>query len=96
MNIHICLISKQLLANYIPILMLKPDHVCLISTESMKKNGITQRFEKMLDTKNISYKTYEDMPSVNMPKIHEYALEIIDKIQTKHPDASLVLNITAA
>ncbi len=94
MNIHICLISNQLLANYIPILMLKPDHVCLISTESMKRSRMTQRFEKMLDAKKIPYETYENMPSVNMPQIHEYALEVIDKIQTKHPNASLILNIT--
>lgn len=94
MNIHICLVSNQLLANYIPILMLKPDHICLVSTASMEKSGMTRRFIAMLKEKDISHESYTDMPSTNMPTIHDYALEVSSSIQEKYPEASIILNIT--
>jgi hypothetical protein len=94
MNIHICLISKQLLPNYIPLLMLKPDHVCIVSTALMQNNGMTKRFIKMLKAKEISYETYTDMPSVNMPAIYDYALEVSSNLQENHPNATIILNIT--
>ena len=94
MKIHICLVSQQLLANYIPVLFDKPEMVCLISTVSMEKNGMKARFISMLDRLDIQYTTYDNMPSTDMQSIYEYALETSESIQEKHPNAELILNIT--
>ncbi len=94
MKIHICLVSQQLLANYIPVLFDKPDRVCLISTELMEKKGMKARFISMLDRLDINYTAYDNMPSTNMQTIYEYALETSESIQEKYPNAELILNIT--
>ena len=94
MNIHICLVSQQLLANYIPVLMQKPDAVCLISSASMEATGLTARFKAMLDALEIPNCTYDDMPSTNMESIYDYALEISEKIKQQYSNANLTLNIT--
>lgn len=39
MNIHICLVSAQLLANYIPIRMEQPDQVHLVSSAEMQRKN---------------------------------------------------------
>ena len=94
MKIHICLISAQLLANFIPVIMDKPELVCIISTKTMEKSGITQRFITMLEYYEIKYRIYDNMPSSNMPNIYEYALETSADIQERYPQAKLILNIT--
>ncbi len=91
---HICLVSAQLLANIIPILMDKPSKVILISTQMMRQNGTVQRFEKILDDHDIEHELYVDMPSTNMPDIYEYAQETSIKIQDQYPDHELILNTT--
>lgn len=93
-HIHICLVSAQILANLIPILMDKPDKVILISSNTMSKNGVTKRFQDILEENNVPHEIFEEMPSTNMPDIYDYALKISEKIQEKYPDANLVLNAT--
>ena len=93
-NIHICLVSAQILANLIPILMDKPDKVILISTNTMNQNGITTRFKKILQKKEIACEVFEEMPSTNMLHIYDYALATSETIQVKYPSATLTLNAT--
>ena len=94
MNVHICLVSQQLLANYIPVLLQKPDAVCIISTAFMEKSGLTKRFETMLAACDIQSTIYKNMPSTNMESIYDYALEVSEKIKQEYPNANLTLNIT--
>jgi hypothetical protein len=94
MNIHICLVSQQLLANYIPIRMKKPDQVHLVSSHEMQRNGMTKRFQRMLQTRNIETFTYENIPDSNIAAIHEYALELLQNIKAATPNAHMTLNIT--
>jgi len=93
-KIHICLVSAQILANIIPILMDKPSTVILISTKTMQQNGTVQRFEKILDDHDIEHESYDDMPSTNMSDIYEYAQETSIKIQDQYPEHDLILNTT--
>ena len=93
-KIHICLVSAQLLANIIPILMDRPSIVILISTKTMEDNGILKRFKQILDSANIKYDVYPDMPSTDMPKIYDFALETSEDIQDKYSDFHLILNAT--
>jgi len=93
-NIHICLVSAQILANLIPILMDKPEKVILISTKTMMKNGLTKRFQDILSKHDIEYDLYEGMPSTNMPDISNYVADTVVDIQEKYADYNLIYNIT--
>jgi len=93
-NIHICLVSAQILANLIPVLMDQPDRIVLISTDTMKNNGMLKRFKDILDAKNLAYDVFEEMPSTGMPAIYDYALSTSAIIQERYPNAKLVLNAT--
>ena len=92
MNLHICLVSAQILPNYIPILMDKPDQVHLVSTAQMQ--AMTTRFQKMLEARGIAVVVHPNMPDSFLTEIHEYALELQGKITGLVPDAVITLNIT--
>ena len=94
MNIHICLVSAQLLANYIPIRMERPDQVHLVSSSDMQHNGMTERFQRMLQAQQIETVIHRDMPDSFLAAIHEYALELQERIKASVPDAHITLNIT--
>lgn len=94
MSVHICIVSAQLLANYIPIKMECPDHVHIISSSKMQADGLTTRFKRMLDSQNIPYTVHENMPDFSMNEIHEYAVNLYEEIKNKTPSAQLTLNIT--
>lgn len=94
MNIHICLVSAQLLANYIPIRMEQPDQVHLVSSAEMQRNGMTARFQRMLEAQSIKTLVHYDMPDSFVAAIHEYALELQETIKILAPAASITLNIT--
>jgi hypothetical protein len=94
MHIHICLVSAQLLANYIPIRMDKPDQVHLVSSAAMQRNGMTARFQRMLQAQQIETIIHHDMPDSFIAAIHEYALELQETIKATATDAQITLNIT--
>ena len=94
MHIHICLVSAQLLANYIPIKMDKPDKVHLVSSIEMQRNGMTERFQRMLQAQQIEVIIHQDMPDSSIATIHEYALELQEKIKTNTSATNITLNIT--
>ena len=94
MSVHICIVSAQLLANYIPIKMECPDHVHIISSSKMQADGLTTRFKRMLDSQNIPYTVHENMPDFSMNEVHEYAVNLYEEIKNKTPSAQLTLNIT--
>lgn len=94
MKIHICLVSAQLLANYIPVRMERPDQVHLVSSAEMQRNGMTARFLRMLQAQQIETVIHHNMPDSFIAAIHEYALELQETIKAAAPDAHITLNIT--
>lgn len=94
MNIHICLVSAQLLANYIPVVMHKPDQVHLVSSDHVVQQGLTARFEKMLQQQGFTVVSHTGMPDTDMQKIRAYAEALGQKIEREIPNATITLNIT--
>ncbi|MDO5667622.1 MAG: DUF1887 family CARF protein [Alcaligenaceae bacterium] len=61
MKVQICLMSDQLLANYLPIKQLKPDLAFLINTDYTQRKGLDKRFKFLLDSQSIK--------AVNAPQL---------------------------
>lgn len=94
MLIHVAIVSEQILANLIPILMEKPGIVYLVTSEEMHRRRLDQRLKKLIEKEGIHAVIVGDTPDVGLSSIHEFALALIARIQSEHPDAELVLNAT--
>lgn len=94
MLIHVVIVSEQVLANLIPILMEKPDVVYLVISEEMSRRKLDQRLKKLIEKENLRAVIIDQAPDVGLSSIHEFALALIARIQNEHPDAELVLNAT--
>lgn len=94
MHIHICLVSAQLLANYIPIRMDKPDQVHLVSSLDMQKKGLTTRFETLLARGGFTSVTHTGMPDAGMAEIQRFTRVLYDKVTQAYPTARITVNIT--
>lgn len=94
MHIHICLVSAQLLANYIPIKMDKPDKVHLVSSTAMQKQGLTKRFETMLSDQHIAFETHLNMPDAGMAAIQTYTHQLYQHLQQQNGQTQITVNIT--
>lgn len=94
MHIHICLVSAQLLANYIPIRMDKPDQVHLVSSLDMQKKGLTTRFETLLQQNGFNSVTHTGMPDAGMAAIQRFTRTLYDNVTQQYPHARLTVNIT--
>lgn len=94
MNIHICLLSDQLLANLLPVKTDKPDAVFLIGTAYTEKKGLIARFENILQNLNIKTMRAQNLaPDDDFEKLSEYFLELSTEIKQLNADV-LTLNIT--
>ncbi len=94
MHIHLCVVSAQLLANYIPIKMDKPNEVHLLSSIAMQKQGLTERFEKMLAQQGIPCVAHHNMPDSGMAEIQRYTGQLYKQLEQQYPDAQITVNIT--
>ncbi len=92
MNIHVCLVSAQLLANYIPVLMDRPDLVMLLSSSRMRVEA--GRFARMLQQQGIRHSIRHDVPDAGFASIQQFAAELLAELQEKYPQAALTVNIT--
>lgn len=92
MHIHICLVSAQLLANYIPIRMDKPDLVILLSSTAMRQQA--QRFSHLLQQQGVAHQTRHDVPDAGMAEIQRFAAALLQTLQHEYPAAALTVNIT--
>lgn len=94
MKIHICLISDQLLANFLPIKLERPDKVFIISTQYTEKRGLSERFEKLLALLNIPVQRAKSLaPDDNFSQLHEYFISVYDEITALNAD-NITLNLT--
>jgi hypothetical protein len=89
-NIHVCLVSAQLLPNIIPVLMHKPDKVCLVVTKTMQVQATI--LENFLTKRDFKVKVYPEAPDHNSQAIMDFALEIIAELD--QDDTDVMLNVT--
>lgn len=94
MNIHICLVSDQLLANYIPAMMYRPDQVHLVSSDYVRDKGLTARFRRMLQQQDFTVVEHDGMPDADMQQIRIFAEKLGKTIDQQVTDAHITLNIT--
>jgi hypothetical protein len=92
MHIHICLVSAQLLANDIPILMDKPHKVILLSSAAMHDQA--QRFMLLLQQQQIAFELCEAMPDTDLTQIEQFARDLLNRLRTTYRRAQLTVNIT--
>lgn len=93
MNLHICLISDQILPNYIPALMDKPDQVHLVSSVYMVNKGVAGRLERMLQQQGIATVLHTGMPDASIAAIRNYAMQLLEQVAELSADV-ITLNIT--
>ena len=94
MNIHICLVSAQLLPNYISARMDQPDKVYLISTDKMR-HTLTPRLQAMLNAAGIDTTLpAQNIPDAGLSAIQGYAQALLTTIQQDYPTAQLTFNTT--
>lgn len=94
MNIHVCLVSDQILANLIPALMERPDKVVLACSADMARKKLDRRLKKLLESEGIAVEIHPDAPDAGLALIQKFARELAGKLEAAHPDAHLVLNTT--
>lgn len=92
MHIHVCLVSAQLLANYIPVLMDKPDLVVLLSSTRMRVEA--GRFARMLQQRGVRHSVRQDVPDAGFANIRQFATTLLAELQEKYSQANLTANIT--
>ncbi len=94
MNIHVCIVSDQILPNLIPVLMERPDKVWLASSREMSARKLDQRLKKQLERESIAVEVLGDAPDAGMGAIREYALILATAIEAAHPGVEITLNAT--
>jgi len=94
MKIDIALVSEQILANLIPILMDPPDRVVLVCTAEMAKRGLCQRLRRLIEQRGIAVEIKQDAPDVGFRPIQDFALELASALEDADPHAEIRLNAT--
>lgn len=95
-TIQLCIVTGQTLANFIPILQIKPDQIYLLTSDNMKAKA--QAFKKLL-VDSAGYQenqitTAEGLPDHNLEAIEDWGLHLLGQIEEKYPDAKIQLNAT--
>lgn len=88
---HVCLVSRQLLPNLIPALMMKPDCVHLIVSGDMKNEA--RRLARLLKGAGIQVERHDDAPSTGVSELAGYAGQLAMKLGVGG-NGQLVLNAT--
>lgn len=94
MKVHICLISDQLLANFLPLKLERPDKVFIIDTQYTKKKGLSERFEILSQGLGVeTVRAQKLAPDDDFTQLHEYFLHLSEEIKLLQAD-ELTLNLT--
>lgn len=96
-RIHIALVTGRLEANLIPILQLKPEHVCLVASQRMLKNGL--RLEKLLKEQlpKANIELRQGLPDTDPESIGQFAMELAEKLDERRaaePDLTITYDMT--
>lgn len=90
-EVHICLVSDQLLPNIIPILMHRPIAVHLVASNRMR--GKAEALERFLTRRGIPVYHHDAAPDANYPAISAYAEQVALTV-SETPNIRIVLNAT--
>ena len=93
-EIHICLLSDQLLPNLIPILMERPARVYLVATDEMTARGRDKRMQRLLRREHIEVRIRGRAPSTGIDAIRQTAHKLAREIKRDETDKDLALNAT--
>ncbi len=88
MKIHICLISKQLLPNLIPLLLEKPQLAVFLVTPEMKIQA--ERLRRLLQPRGIKVEEIE-IPAYNLEEVNKIIEELL---QRQDNNSEITLNVT--
>ncbi|RMF21206.1 MAG: DUF1887 family protein [Deltaproteobacteria bacterium] len=95
MDVHVCLLSDQLLANVIPFLQEGPSGVALVVTPEMASRPHAERLRRFFEERATRVESYHDAPSAGLNEILAYASQLAGDLQDHFgPDARFVLNAT--
>ena len=93
-QIHVCLLSNQLLPNLIPVLTENPHRVYLIVTQEMEQSGHDKRMRRILRKKNIEVLIRPRAPSTGLASIRKFAAKIANELISAEAGNRIVLNAT--
>lgn len=94
MKIHVCLVSDQILANLIPALMEKPALVVLVCSAEMAARKLHHRMKKILEAAGMQVEIHDNAPDTGLQLINSFAYGLIEKLESGHPGAEVILNVT--
>ncbi len=94
MLVHVAILSEQLLANIIPALMERPSKLYLACSAEMAARGFLRRLVQFLRSRKIDVVLAEGAPDAGLQDVHEFALQLLGRVQAEHPGAEIVLNAT--
>ena len=95
-QVHVCLLSGQLLPNLIPILMERPRplRVYLVTTEEMAQEARHKRMQRLLRREGIEVCIRPGAPSTGFTGIRGFAGKLADQLRAAEPGRTIVLNAT--
>ena len=93
-EVHVCLLSDQLLPNLIPVLMERPARVYLVATAEMVARGRDKRMRKLLRSENIDTRIRGGAPSTRIEEIRRFADRLAQEMKKNEAAGTIVLNAT--
>lgn len=95
MDIHLCIVTGQPLANLIPILQYRPDRVALVVSSQMK--GSVGQFVQTLESlgwDKSRVDIFDGLASDRYEAMLQCAMEIHEALESRYPDARIIYNAT--
>lgn len=93
-EVHVCLLSNQLLPNLIPAFMERPSRVYLIATQEMRESGLDKRMNRLLRKEKIEVRIRSGVPSAEYGEIRKYAAKLATELVSAEAGKKIVLNAT--
>ncbi len=97
-KIHVCILSAQLLANYLPVKLYKPDIILLVETEYTRRERLGERFQNMVKKylKSLCLPAKALAPDDDFNKLCRYFLDLSEKIASLKEElgGEVTLNLT--
>ncbi|MCC6472289.1 MAG: DUF1887 family protein [Burkholderiales bacterium] len=94
MQVHVAIVSEQLLANVIPVLMARPARLYLACSTEMAERGYARRLARFLERRGVETLIVEDVPAAGLQSIRESALDLLTRVQSENAGGEIVLNAT--
>ncbi len=93
-QVHVCLLSGQLLPNLIPVLMERPSRVYLAVSREMQQSGRDKRMKRILRKEGIEVRLRPRAPSTGFEAIRDFATKLANELISAESGNLIVLNAT--